>query len=93
LVVFGVAGLGAVIISPTRELSVQIFEVLKKIGSAHSFSAGLIIGGKDKNTEAKYLHAMNILVATPGQTLKKKTFSFILIIHLFLFCIFFLLAH
>ncbi|OTF71725.1 hypothetical protein BLA29_013797, partial [Euroglyphus maynei] len=40
-------GVGALIISPTRELSYQIFEVLKKIGAEHDFSAGLIIGGKD----------------------------------------------
>ncbi|GLB39922.1 putative RNA helicase [Lyophyllum shimeji] len=34
-------GLGALIISPTRELAVQIFEVLRSIGGYHSFSAGL----------------------------------------------------
>jgi len=59
-------GLGAVIIAPTRELGVQIFDVLKKVGKFHSFSAGLVIGGKDKETEAKYINSMNILVATPG---------------------------
>ena len=39
-------GLGALIISPTRELAFQTFEVLKKIGKFHDFSAGLVIGGK-----------------------------------------------
>lgn len=39
-------GLGALIISPTRELAYQTFEVLKKIGFRHDFSAGLVIGGK-----------------------------------------------
>jgi ATP-dependent RNA helicase DDX10/DBP4 len=39
-------GLGALIISPTRELAYQTFEVLKKIGCKHDFSAGLVIGGK-----------------------------------------------
>ena len=34
------------VISPTRELAYQTFEVLKKIGSFHDFSAGLVIGGK-----------------------------------------------
>jgi superfamily II DNA/RNA helicase len=38
--------LGALVISPTRELAYQTFEVLKKIGSFHDFSAGLVIGGK-----------------------------------------------
>ena len=32
-------GLGALIISPTRELAVQTFEVLRKIGRYHNFSA------------------------------------------------------
>ena len=39
-------GLGVLVISPTRELAYQTFEVLKKIGKFHDFSAGLVIGGK-----------------------------------------------
>lgn len=39
-------GLGALIISPTRELAYQTFQVLRKVGKNHEFSAGLIIGGK-----------------------------------------------
>lgn len=39
-------GLGALVISPTRELAFQTFEVLKKVGKFHDFSAGLVIGGK-----------------------------------------------
>lgn len=63
-------GLGALIISPTRELAVQIFEVLRKIGKAHVFSAGLIIGGKDFKVEKERISRMNILVATPGRLLQ-----------------------
>lgn len=63
-------GLGALVISPTRELAVQIFEVLKKIGRNHSFSAGLIIGGKDFQTEKERIALMNILIATPGRLLQ-----------------------
>ncbi|KAJ1876348.1 ATP-dependent RNA helicase dbp4, partial [Kickxella alabastrina] len=37
-------GLGALVISPTRELAMQIFEVLCKIGNFHQCSAGLVIG-------------------------------------------------
>jgi superfamily II DNA/RNA helicase len=43
-------GLGILVISPTRELAYQTFEVLKKIGQLHDFSAGLIIGGKVRLT-------------------------------------------
>lgn len=63
-------GLGALIISPTRELAIQIFEVLRKMGSAHTYSAGLVIGGKDLKQEKDRLARMNILVATPGRLLQ-----------------------
>ncbi|KAG6873510.1 hypothetical protein C0995_014778 [Termitomyces sp. Mi166 len=63
-------GLGALIISPTRELALQIFEVLRSIGGYHSFSAGLVIGGKNLKDESERLSRMNILVATPGRLLQ-----------------------
>ncbi|KIW97816.1 uncharacterized protein Z519_01400 [Cladophialophora bantiana CBS 173.52] len=63
-------GLGALILSPTRELAIQIFEVLRKIGRNHTFSAGLIIGGKNLQDERERLGRMNILVATPGRMLQ-----------------------
>jgi ATP-dependent RNA helicase DDX10/DBP4 len=69
-------GLGALIISPTRELAVQIFEVMKKVGRNHSFSAGLIIGGKDFKVEQERIARMNILVCTPGRLLQHMDQSF-----------------
>ncbi|PVV01836.1 hypothetical protein BB560_003733 [Smittium megazygosporum] len=63
-------GLGALILSPTRELALQIFEVLCKIGKKHSFSAGLVIGGKNVSEERERVSKMNILVATPGRLLQ-----------------------
>lgn len=62
-------GLGAVVISPTRELALQIFEVLKKIGKYHNFSAGAITGGKDLKYEWKRVDKCNILICTPGRLL------------------------
>lgn len=41
-------GIGAIVISPTRELALQIFDVLRTLGHRHVLSAGLVIGGKDK---------------------------------------------
>ncbi|KAG8858201.1 ATP-dependent RNA helicase dbp4 [Serendipita sp. 411] len=63
-------GLGVLIISPTRELAMQIFEVLRNVGSYHMFSAGLVIGGKNLKDESERLSRMNILVATPGRLLQ-----------------------
>lgn len=67
----GDAGLGAMIISPTRELAIQIFDVLVKVGrKGHLFAAGLIIGGKSLNEERDALARMNIVVCTPGRILQ-----------------------
>lgn len=63
-------GLGALIISPTRELAYQTFEVLRKVGKNHDFSAGLIIGGKDLKTESVRIHHTNIVICTPGRLLQ-----------------------
>ncbi|KAJ5918688.1 ATP-dependent RNA helicase dbp4 [Penicillium verhagenii] len=63
-------GLGALILAPTRELAIQIFEVLRKVGRYHAFSAGLVIGGKSLREEQDRLGRMNILVCTPGRILQ-----------------------
>ncbi|KAJ5388804.1 ATP-dependent RNA helicase dbp4 [Penicillium cosmopolitanum] len=63
-------GLGALILSPTRELAIQIFEVLRKVGRYHGFSAGLVIGGRSLREEQDRLGRMNILVCTPGRILQ-----------------------
>ncbi|XP_028655238.2 LOW QUALITY PROTEIN: probable ATP-dependent RNA helicase DDX10 [Erpetoichthys calabaricus] len=63
-------GLGALIISPTRELAYQTYEVLRKVGKNHEFSAGLIIGGKDLKHEADRIHRTNIIICTPGRLLQ-----------------------
>lgn len=63
-------GVGAVVITPTRELAYQIFETLRKIGVNHDFSAGLIIGGKDLKFERKRMDQCNIIICTPGRLLQ-----------------------
>jgi ATP-dependent RNA helicase DDX10/DBP4 len=73
-------GVGAVVLSPTRELAGQIFAVLRKIGRYHKFSAGLVIGGQNKNRrseqnndfqqEQQSIASTNILVCTPGRLLQ-----------------------
>ncbi|KAF4521440.1 hypothetical protein B566_EDAN010597 [Ephemera danica] len=66
----GLDGLGALIITPTRELAFQIFETLRKVGKHHEFSAGLIIGGKDLKFESKRMDRCNIVIGTPGRILQ-----------------------
>jgi len=63
-------GTGVIIISPTRELSMQTFGVLREVLKHHYHTFGLIIGGSDRKTEAIRLgKGINILVATPGRLL------------------------
>ncbi|XP_061743912.1 probable ATP-dependent RNA helicase DDX10 [Nerophis ophidion] len=63
-------GLGALIISPTRELAYQTFEVLRRVGKNHDFSAGLVIGGKELKAESEKIHRTNVVICTPGRLLQ-----------------------
>ncbi|KOX75663.1 putative ATP-dependent RNA helicase DDX10 [Melipona quadrifasciata] len=63
-------GLGALVITPTRELAYQIYETLRKIGHYHDISAGLIIGGKDLKFEKRRMDQCNIVICTPGRLLQ-----------------------
>ncbi|XP_068669358.1 DEAD-box ATP-dependent RNA helicase 32 [Aristolochia californica] len=64
-------GVGSIIISPTRELAMQLFEELKNVGRNHTFSAGLLIGGrKDVDEQKDHVNNLNILVCTPGRLLQ-----------------------
>ncbi|CAH0553443.1 unnamed protein product [Brassicogethes aeneus] len=63
-------GTGVIIISPTRELSMQTFGVLKELMKYHHHTYGLVMGGTARQTEAQKLgKGINILVATPGRLL------------------------
>ncbi|CAL7933028.1 unnamed protein product [Xylocopa violacea] len=63
-------GTGCIIISPTRELSMQTFGVLKELMNYHYHTYGLLMGGANRQTEAQKLaKGINIIVATPGRLL------------------------
>lgn len=63
-------GTGVIIISPTRELAMQIFGVLKELMAHHHHTYGLLMGGASRHTENEKLSkGVNIVVATPGRLL------------------------
>uniref|UniRef100_A0A0N4ZGB3 ATP-dependent RNA helicase n=1 Tax=Parastrongyloides trichosuri TaxID=131310 RepID=A0A0N4ZGB3_PARTI len=64
-------GTGVIVISPTRELSLQTYGVLTELlENNSSLSHGLIMGGSNRAAEAQKLEkGVNILVATPGRLL------------------------
>ena len=73
-------GTGAIILSPTRELAMQTYGVLKELMESHPQTHGLIMGGSDRKAEAKRLgNGVNIIVATPGRLLDhlQNTSSFL----------------
>jgi ATP-dependent RNA helicase DDX18/HAS1 len=63
-------GTAAVIISPTRELALQIYGVAADICKYHSQSYGIVMGGANRKMEAEKLQkGVAIVVATPGRLL------------------------
>lgn len=63
------SGLFAVILTPTRELAVQIHAVLESmLRCHHHLVPGVVVGGEKKKSEkARIRKGVNILVATPGR--------------------------
>ncbi|XP_060008995.1 ATP-dependent RNA helicase DDX18 isoform X2 [Lagenorhynchus albirostris] len=63
-------GTGVLILSPTRELAMQTFGVLKELMTHHVHTYGLIMGGSNRSAEAQKLaNGINVIVATPGRLL------------------------
>jgi ATP-dependent RNA helicase DDX18/HAS1 len=63
-------GTGVIIISPTRELSLQTYGVVTDLLSHHHHTHGIVMGGANRKVEAEKLSkGVNLLVATPGRLL------------------------
>lgn len=63
-------GTGVVILSPTRELAMQTYGVMKELMIHHVHTYGLVMGGSNRSAEAQRLaNGVNIMVATPGRLL------------------------
>lgn len=63
-------GTGVIVVSPTRELALQIFGVARELMAHHSQTFGIVIGGANRRAEAEKLSkGVNLLIATPGRLL------------------------
>lgn len=63
-------GTGVIIVSPTRELAIQIYGVAEELCKYHQLTHGLVIGGANRKAETeKLVKGVNLLVATPGRLL------------------------
>lgn len=64
------SGTGCLVITPTRELALQIFGVAKDLMDNHSQTLAIVIGGANRSAEAdKLFKGVNLLIATPGRLL------------------------
>ncbi|KAF2656187.1 ATP-dependent RNA helicase DBP8 [Lophiostoma macrostomum CBS 122681] len=62
------SGIYAVVITPTRELAIQIFEQFKAISAPQSLKPILITGGTDQREQAIQLASRpHVVIATPGR--------------------------
>ena len=63
-------GTGVIVVSPTRELALQIFGVARELMEHHTQTFGIVIGGANRRAEAEKLSkGVNLLIATPGRLL------------------------
>lgn len=66
-------GTGVIIISPTRELALQIFGVVREVmsggeGKGFTQTFGILMGGANRRAEEEKLaKGVNLIVATPGR--------------------------
>lgn len=63
----GSSGVKVVVVSPTRELAMQIYETMEKFSKAAKLTAVCIYGGVPKDEQRQKLKRADIIVATPGR--------------------------
>jgi superfamily II DNA/RNA helicase len=70
-------GTGIIIISPTRELALQIFNVARDLMQFHSQTFGIVMGGANRKAEVEKLQrGVNLLIGTPGRILDHLMVSY-----------------
>jgi len=64
-------GVRAVIISPTRELSIQIYEDISGFAKHMQIETMILVGGKDlEKQKEKLKNGVDIIIATPGRLME-----------------------
>ncbi len=71
-------GVQALVLVPTRELALQVSEVIGTLAAAHRLRLALLYGGRAYGPERQGLRTAQIVVGTPGRTLdhlRRETLS------------------
>jgi ATP-dependent RNA helicase RhlE len=62
------SGISAIVLSPTRELAIQIHEVFAKLAMGTGIRAAVVVGGLNENTQLQNIRkGARVLIATPGR--------------------------
>jgi ATP-dependent RNA helicase RhlE len=62
------SGIHAVVLSPTRELALQIHETFAKIAAGTGIRDAVVVGGMSENTQLRAIRGgARVLIATPGR--------------------------
>jgi len=61
-------GISAVILTPTRELAIQIHEVYERLAQGTGIQAAVVVGGLNERTQLNAIRGgARVLIATPGR--------------------------
>ncbi len=61
-------GVSALILTPTRELAIQISEAFSKLAGGTGIRAAVVVGGLNEQTQLQAIHkGAEVLIATPGR--------------------------
>lgn len=64
----GPAGIRAVVLSPTRELAIQIHETFRKMAHGSALQATVVVGGLGEGAQLRSIRkGAQVLIATPGR--------------------------
>lgn len=62
------SGVQAIILTPTRELAIQVHETFAKLASGTTIRAAVVVGGLSEQTQLRQIRAgARVLIATPGR--------------------------
>ncbi|HEX4230151.1 MAG TPA: DEAD/DEAH box helicase [Bryobacteraceae bacterium] len=68
LMVTPVRGIGAVILSPTRELAIQINEAFNLMAAGTGIRSAIVVGGLNENAQLQQIRkGAQVVIATPGR--------------------------
>jgi ATP-dependent RNA helicase RhlE len=61
-------GVGAVVLSPTRELAIQIHEAFTNVAAGTGIRAAVVVGGLNENFQLQQIkRGAQVIIATPGR--------------------------